>query len=353
MDIRKNSILSLVVAALIFGGYSVAHSQTIFTVVEGDVTTPQNNPPVATGATLYADQTSTAITLSAIDIDGNPLTYTINSSGLTHGTLTGTASSYVYTITASDRTNDLTDSFTFTANDGKATSNVATVTINIPKVPTNIVDTIVEAVKKVRRRGGGGGGSNKPTTPVAPVTPVTPVIPTTSLKTLTVGSKGEEVRQLQKLLNTSGFKVATVGAGSPGNETTTFGPATRAALIRYQTAKKIPATGTYIVSVASTVTTPTTPVVSTPVTPSVSTAGIKFTRDLRVGASGADVKKLQQILNSKGFTIATTGAGSPGNEGTYFGPKTSAALLKFQKANNLPVVGWAGPKTRAFLNTLQ
>ncbi|MBP7967031.1 peptidoglycan-binding protein [Candidatus Woesebacteria bacterium] len=348
MDIRKNIILSLFVAVIIFGGYGIVHSQTIFTVVEGGVNPPQNSAPVATGATVYADQTSTTITLAATDADANPLTYTVTSSGLLHGTLTGSASSYTYTITATDRTNELVDSFTFTANDGKATSNTATITINIPKVPTNIIDTVVEAVKKVRRRGGGGGGSNRPTTPVVPVTPVAPVIPTTSLKTITVGSKGEEVRQLQKLLNTSGFKVATVGAGSPGNETTTFGAATRAALIRYQIAKKIPATGTYVVSVAT-----PAPVVSTPVTPVVSTVGLKFARDLRVGASGADVKKLQQILNSKGFVIATAGVGSVGNEGTYFGPKTSAALLKFQKANGLPAVGWAGPKTRAFLNTLQ
>lgn len=357
MDTRKNSTLILLIAVIIFGGYSIAHSQTIFTVVEGGVTPPQNNAPVATGVTVYADNPSTSITLTATDADNNPLTYSTNSSSLRYGSIVGSGSSYTYVITATDRSSELVDYFTFTANDGAATSNTATITVNIPKIPTNIVEEVIEAVKKSRRKKSSGGTRNTPavvapvtTTPVSTYTPSyipTPVQSTS--RTLTVGSQGEDVRALQKMLNTSGFKVALVGAGSPGKETTTFGQATRAALIKYQTSKGLAVTGTY--RTTSTVITPTVPIVTTPSVP-VSTVGVSFTRDLKVGASGADVKKLQQILNSKGYIIAPTGVGSPGNESTYMGAKTSAALSKFQKANGLPVVGWVGPKTRALLNSI-
>ena len=61
---------------------------------------------------------------------------------------------------------------------------------------------------------------------------------------LTIGSKGEDVKQLQQYLNNNGFSIATSGDGSKGRETTYFGPATRNALIKFQQAKKItPASG--------------------------------------------------------------------------------------------------------------
>lgn len=75
---------------------------------------------------------------------------------------------------------------------------------------------------------------------------------------------------------------------------------------------------------------------------------VMFTRDLETGMIGDDVKALQQYLNSKGFTVAEIGPGSAGNETTKFGAGTRAALIKFQKANNItPAAGYFGPKTRA------
>src|SRR3989344_3808105 len=60
-----------------------------------------------------------------------------------------------------------------------------------------------------------------------------------------------------------------------------------------------------------------------------------FTRDLTVGSTGTDVKCLQQYLNAKGFVVASSGPGSAGNESSYFGPLTRAALAKWQAANGV------------------
>lgn len=73
-----------------------------------------------------------------------------------------------------------------------------------------------------------------------------------------------------------------------------------------------------------------------------------FTRDLTLGVEGEDVRCLQKYLNSAGFTIASSGVGSAGNETNQFKEKTQAALIKWQTANGiLPATGTFGPKSRA------
>ncbi len=76
-----------------------------------------------------------------------------------------------------------------------------------------------------------------------------------------------------------------------------------------------------------------------------------FTRDLFVGVTGPDVRRLQQWLNGANYTVATTGAGSPGNETEYFGERTRSAVAAYQVANNIsPTAGYFGPLTRASVN---
>jgi peptidoglycan hydrolase-like protein with peptidoglycan-binding domain len=88
-------------------------------------------------------------------------------------------------------------------------------------------------------------------------------------------------------------------------------------------------------------------------------AGQAFTRDLTIGSTGADVKALQQYLNTHGFTVAETGAGSSGHETTYFGPATKAALIKFQEYYDISIsnsiingLGYFGPVTRGKVNMM-
>ncbi|HZI20287.1 MAG TPA: Ig-like domain-containing protein [Pyrinomonadaceae bacterium] len=93
--------------------------------------TPPNTPPVANGRALStAEDTALPLTLPASDADGDALTYTVVSAPA-NGTLTGAAPALVY---APAPNYNGPDSFTFKVNDGKADSNLATVSINVTPV---------------------------------------------------------------------------------------------------------------------------------------------------------------------------------------------------------------------------
>ncbi|MHB1316335.1 MAG: lectin-like protein [Minisyncoccota bacterium] len=56
-----------------------------------------------------------------------------------------------------------------------------------------------------------------------------------------------------------------------------------------------------------------------------------FTRSLRFGMKGEDVRTLQQLMNCLGFKLADDGPGSPGNETNLFVDRTFSAVKKFQE----------------------
>ena len=86
-----------------------------------------NDAPIAVSQTVTTNEdTATAVTLSATDVDSPTLTYALGSPS--HGTLSGTAPNLTYTPGTDFNGND---SFIFTANDGTLTSNVATVSITV------------------------------------------------------------------------------------------------------------------------------------------------------------------------------------------------------------------------------
>lgn len=63
---------------------------------------------------------------------------------------------------------------------------------------------------------------------------VSPITHANFTQALKEGDTHPEVKQLQVFLNTRNFTIAEIGPGSAGQETETFGPATKSALIRFQ-----------------------------------------------------------------------------------------------------------------------
>jgi VCBS repeat-containing protein len=95
------------------------------------VVAPVNDPPAANGQPVtLAEDTAIAVTLTATDVDSGTLNYAVVT-GPSHGTLSGIAPNLTY-IPASDFNGS--DSFTFAANDGLATSAAATVSITVTPV---------------------------------------------------------------------------------------------------------------------------------------------------------------------------------------------------------------------------
>jgi len=91
----------------------------------------QNDAPFAVAQSLSTlEDTALPITLNGTDPDGNTLTYAIVS-GPTNGVLSGVAPSVTYTPNGNFSGSD---SFTFTVNDGTATSVAATVSITVVAV---------------------------------------------------------------------------------------------------------------------------------------------------------------------------------------------------------------------------
>jgi len=92
------------------------------------------------------------------------------------------------------------------------------------------------------------------------------------------------------------------------------------------------------------------------------TTNIVFTRNLRLGDRGTDVKALQQFLNrTTNHKIANQGPGSLGQETEFFGRLTYEALKKYQETHKEKILtplglsngtGIFGPSTRAFVNSL-
>lgn len=188
---------------------------------------------------------------------------------------------------------------------------------------------------------------------------------------LDIGSSGSAVVTLQKFLIQAASGAAATrlaGAGATGY----FGIITKAALVEYQVSVGIsPPSGYYGATTRAFVerTAPpagnlgpepghTAPLPGNtdwqqPAAQGTGGGTAPLMRNLYKGISGEDVRTLQKLLNTHGYTVASSGAGSFGNETVYFGPATEAAVIKFQIARGItPAVGYVGPVTRAALASL-
>ena len=76
---------------------------------------------------------------------------------------------------------------------------------------------------------------------------------------------------------------------------------------------------------------------------------VTFEGNMGPGSSGENVRALQEWLNENGYTVADSGAGSPGNETTYYGTLTQEAVGAFQDDQGVAYGqhrGWWGPASR-------
>lgn len=68
-----------------------------------------------------------------------------------------------------------------------------------------------------------------------------------------------------------------------------------------------------------------------------------FRQNLEQGSKGEDVRQLQ-------ITLKVIGLLTPDSITSFFGPKTRAAVIAFQKRQGIEQLGIVGPKTRSLLN---
>lgn len=81
-------------------------------------------------------------------------------------------------------------------------------------------------------------------------------------------------------------------------------------------------------------------------------SAFRFTQNAGLRKVSEEVFNLQKMLNLLGFVVSSSGVGSTGKETSYFGPKTKLALIRFQRAFEVPTTGFFGPRSRAIMNNI-
>jgi surface protein len=97
------------------------------------------------------------------------------------------------------------------------------------------------------------------------------------------------------------------------------------------------------------ITPPTDSTSSPQATPAQTPPVFKSPNNFKPGTNSPDIKELQHYLNTHGFPVSLTGPGSLNNETDFFGLKTKAAVILFQKAHGLVPDGVVGPMTKAVM----
>ena len=284
--------------------YTVTNGTGEATIDSNGVLTPVRIGSVTVTATKAGDSEYNAVTSSPVEITitratptGEPAYTKITASGKT----LADAALGIGTITPAGGT--------IAWDDPTTTEVVANKSYGWTYTPTDTNYTTRTGTIKLWSKSS-GGGSGRTAAVVAPDMPM-----------LYRGCTGDAVKTLQDKLNTLGY--------NSGNVDGIFGAKTYAAATAFQKANGLGVDGIvgkltwaklYGVSPAMPV---ETTVVGRPM--------------VSYGSRGDAVRKLQEMLNAKGYTC--------GNVDGIFGSKTYAAVLAFQKANGLAADGIVGPLT--------
>ena len=171
--------------------------------------------------------------------------------------------------------------------------------------------------------------------PAAPAAPA-PAAPASPLLGLRIGAKGDPVKQLQQTLVDLGY---TVAGGVDG----VFGLATANALSQFQYAKGLKVNARVDEATVAALGTPAAvPAALAPAAPAPAAPAPSPMVGLAPGATGTNVKALQERLIALG--IAVRG----GADGVY-GPVTANALKTFQTSQGLAATGAVDEATAAAL----
>lgn len=196
--------------------------------------------------------------------------------------------------------------------------------------------------------GGGGGGSSSKTSNTVIPTPSQVVSATTIVNTndnvnsfnftgvIKLGSRGEQAKELQKILIEKGF-LAGVADGS-------FGPMTLSAVKKFQEANGLIADGIVgpAVNVILNKSINLDPKINNPLSIVKPIGNYNFgTSLLKNGSTGEAVKELQRYLND----TLNLGLILDGK----LGPKTIAVIKEWQKSKGLIPDGLVGPRTKALM----
>jgi peptidoglycan hydrolase-like protein with peptidoglycan-binding domain len=145
---------------------------------------------------------------------------------------------------------------------------------------------------------------------------------------LTVGARGDAVKELQTALMAAGVFV-------PGGADGVFGPATKTAVSNFQRWNGLAVSGDVDAQTASRLKLGSGPGAGTPAAvagPAATAPSSATFVGMQVGARGENVKVLQRALIAAGITVR-------GGADGVFGPMTAAALTSYQQANGLPANG--------------
>jgi hypothetical protein len=189
-----------------------------------------NHAPEASDVSAAtAAGTPESITLEATDEDGDPLVYLPTTPA--HGTLSGSGSdaTWVYTPAAGFSG---TDSFTYTVSDGKATSEVATVTITVKDAPppssTTTTSTTSAPTSSTTQAPTSTTTTTQPTTTTtqAPTTTTSTTQPTTTTSTTSTTQRPTTTTSTTQAPTTTTTDAPTTTTTEAPTTTTTGDPTT-------------------------------------------------------------------------------------------------------------------------------